>query len=59
MKYDVHSQDVEGMLSISVEATAARNSLSDEKELINTYEVEILLGFDIILQSIEFQKLFY
>lgn len=38
------------MLSISVEATAARNSLSDDKELINTYEVEVLLGFDIILQ---------
>ncbi|KAL8514288.1 hypothetical protein ACS0TY_013412 [Phlomoides rotata] len=31
-------KDVEGMLSISVEATAAHNSLSDDKELINTYE---------------------
>lgn len=42
MNYNVLSQDVEGMLSISVEATAAHNSLSDDKELINTYEVESL-----------------
>lgn len=27
------------MMSISVEAAEARNSLSDDKELINTYEV--------------------
>ncbi|XP_059631465.1 exocyst complex component SEC6 [Cornus florida] len=31
-------KDVEGMMSISVEASEARNSLSDDKELINTYE---------------------
>ncbi|MFS7975042.1 putative exocyst complex component EXOC3/Sec6 [Helianthus anomalus] len=31
-------RDVEGMLSISVEAAAAKDSLSDDKELINTYE---------------------
>jgi hypothetical protein len=30
---------VQGMMSISVEAAAARNSLSDDKELIHTYEV--------------------
>ena len=28
------------MMSISVEAAEARDSLSDDKELINTYEVE-------------------
>ncbi|CAM8881091.1 unnamed protein product [Rhodiola kirilowii] len=31
-------KDVEGMMSISVEAAEARNSLTDDKELINTYE---------------------
>ncbi|XP_071701664.1 exocyst complex component SEC6 [Rutidosis leptorrhynchoides] len=31
-------KDVEGMMSISVEAAAAQESLSDDKELINTYE---------------------
>uniref|UniRef100_A0A9I9DL06 Exocyst complex component SEC6 n=1 Tax=Cucumis melo TaxID=3656 RepID=A0A9I9DL06_CUCME len=31
-------RDVEGMMSISVEAAEARDSLSDDKELINTYE---------------------
>ncbi|XP_076901020.1 exocyst complex component SEC6-like isoform X2 [Bidens hawaiensis] len=31
-------RDVEGMMSISVEAAVAKDSLSDEKELINTYE---------------------
>ncbi|KAK1435517.1 hypothetical protein QVD17_01282 [Tagetes erecta] len=31
-------KDVEGMLSISVEAAAAHDSLSDDKELINTFE---------------------
>ncbi|XP_048432445.1 exocyst complex component SEC6 isoform X2 [Pyrus x bretschneideri] len=31
-------KDVEGMMSISVEASEARDSLSDDKELINTYE---------------------
>lgn len=27
------------MMSISVEAAAARESLSDDKEIVNTYEV--------------------
>ncbi|CAN1324143.1 Exocyst complex component SEC6 [Linum perenne] len=31
-------KDVEGMMSISVEATGARDSLSDDRELVNTYE---------------------
>ncbi|MED6222763.1 SNARE-binding exocyst subunit S6 [Stylosanthes scabra] len=31
-------KDVEGMMSISVEAAAARNSLSDDKEIVHTYE---------------------
>ncbi|MCD7446719.1 SNARE-binding exocyst subunit S6, partial [Datura stramonium] len=31
-------KDVEGMMSISVEASAARDSLRDDKELIHTYE---------------------
>lgn len=31
-------KDVEGMMSISVEAAAAQDSLSDDKELINTFE---------------------
>ncbi|CAK9173976.1 unnamed protein product [Ilex paraguariensis] len=31
-------KDVEGMMSISVEASEARDSLSDDKELINTFE---------------------
>lgn len=31
-------KDVEGMMSISVEASEARDSLSDDKELVNTYE---------------------
>ncbi|KAK4428426.1 Exocyst complex component SEC6, partial [Sesamum alatum] len=31
-------KDVEGMMSISVEAAAAHNSLSDDKEIIHTYE---------------------
>ncbi|XVF61092.1 hypothetical protein PTKIN_Ptkin08bG0101500 [Pterospermum kingtungense] len=31
-------KDVEGMMSISVEAAEARDSLSDDKELVNTYE---------------------
>lgn len=29
------------MMSISVEAAEARDSLSDDKELISTYEVEL------------------
>lgn len=31
-------KDVEGMMSISVEAAAARDSLSDDRELVHTYE---------------------
>lgn len=31
-------KDVDGMMSISVEASEARDSLRDDKELINTYE---------------------
>ncbi|KAK9682065.1 hypothetical protein RND81_10G047900 [Saponaria officinalis] len=31
-------KDIEGMMSISVEAAEARESLTDDKELINTYE---------------------
>ncbi|KAK7831738.1 exocyst complex component sec6, partial [Quercus suber] len=31
-------KDVEGMMSISVEAAEARDSLSDDKELVNTFE---------------------
>ncbi|CAM0944174.1 unnamed protein product [Alopecurus aequalis] len=31
-------KDVQGMMSISVEAAAARDSLSDDRELIHTYE---------------------
>ncbi|XP_031260375.1 exocyst complex component SEC6 [Pistacia vera] len=31
-------KDVEGMMSISVEAAEARESLTDDKELVNTYE---------------------
>ncbi|CAH2066807.1 unnamed protein product [Thlaspi arvense] len=34
----VSGSDVEGMMSISVEAAAARESLSDDKEIVNTYE---------------------
>ncbi|XP_059449300.1 exocyst complex component SEC6-like isoform X2 [Corylus avellana] len=31
-------KDVEGMMSISVEAAEARDSLSDDKEIVNSYE---------------------
>ena len=31
------------MMSISVEAAAARESLSDDKEIVNTYEVAWVL----------------
>ncbi|KAH8480237.1 hypothetical protein H0E87_030477 [Populus deltoides] len=31
-------KDVEGMMSISVEAAEARDSLSDDREIVNTYE---------------------
>ncbi|CAL5211075.1 unnamed protein product [Lathyrus oleraceus] len=34
----VAEQDVEGMMSISVEAAEARDSLTDDKEIVNTYE---------------------
>lgn len=34
------------MMSISVEASEARDSLSDDKEIVNTYEV--LLGLLIV-----------
>ncbi|KAK9284044.1 hypothetical protein L1049_012304 [Liquidambar formosana] len=34
----VAEQDVEGMMSISVEAAKAQDSLSDDKEIINPYE---------------------
>jgi hypothetical protein len=33
------------MMSISVEAAAARDSLMDDKELIHTYEVFVLFTF--------------
>lgn len=33
-------------MSISVEAAEARDSLTDEKELISTYEVDIFVGSD-------------
>lgn len=32
-------------MSISVEAAEARDSLSDDKELVNTYEVIVLVIF--------------
>ena len=34
-------QDVEGMMSISVEAAEAEDSLSDDREIVSTYEVEL------------------
>ena len=33
------------MMSISVEAAEARDSLTDDKELVNTYEVRITLPY--------------
>ncbi|XP_071735133.1 exocyst complex component SEC6-like isoform X2 [Rutidosis leptorrhynchoides] len=36
-------KDVEGMMSISLEAAAAHESLSDDKEIVNTYERLIAL----------------
>lgn len=36
------------MMSISVEAAEARDSLSDDKELVNTYEVNPLVPSIII-----------
>ncbi|KAL3504637.1 hypothetical protein ACH5RR_034482 [Cinchona calisaya] len=41
--YIARQQDVAGMMSISVEASAARDSLSNDKELINSYERLIAL----------------
>jgi hypothetical protein len=38
-------QDVEGMMSISTEAAEARASLSDERELLRTFEVNDYLNF--------------
>jgi hypothetical protein len=32
-------------MSISVEAAEARDSLSDDKEIVNSYEVTIVLDF--------------
>lgn len=39
------------MMSISVEAAEARDSLSDDKEIVNSYEVRLVL---LRLQSISF-----
>lgn len=39
------------MMSISVEAAEARDSLSDDKEIVNTYEVRLVL---LIVQNICF-----
>ncbi|XP_028757898.1 exocyst complex component SEC6-like [Neltuma alba] len=36
-------KDIEGMMSISVEAAEARDSLGDAKEIVNTYERLIIL----------------
>lgn len=44
-------KDVGGMMSISVEAAAARDSLKNDKELINTYEVELLYLFILYLTT--------
>jgi hypothetical protein len=35
----INVQDVEGMMSISTEAAEARASLSDDRELLRTFEV--------------------
>lgn len=54
-------QDVEGMMSISTEAAEARASLSDEKELLRTFEVSdlvlialLLLNFNCINNWLDF-----
>jgi hypothetical protein len=39
------------MMSISVEAAEARDSLTDDKEIVNTYEVKLAL---LIPQNIDF-----
>jgi len=40
-----------GMMSISVEAAAARDSLSNDKELIHTYEVDFFF-FDLSINTL-------
>jgi len=40
-----------GMMSISVEAAAARDSLTNDKELIHTYEVDFFF-FDISINTL-------
>ena len=42
------------MMSISVEAAEARDSLSDDKELVNTYEVIVLFPTYILLLGTKF-----
>ena len=42
------------MMSISVEAAEARDSLSDDKELVNTYEVIVILIIYILLLGTKF-----
>ncbi|RZC49238.1 hypothetical protein C5167_017671 [Papaver somniferum] len=37
----INSLDVEGMMSTSVKASEAMDSLSDNKELVNTFEVPL------------------
>lgn len=39
-------------MSISVEASEARDSLSDDRELINTYEVDIYMDFIFIIDLV-------
>ena len=41
-------------MSISVEAAEARDSLSDDKELVNTYEVIVILIIYILLLGTKF-----
>ena len=42
-------------MSISVEAAEARDSLSDDKELVNTYEVIVLFPTYILLLGTKFK----
>lgn len=42
-------------MSISVEAAEARDSLSDDKELINSYEVELYLSYVMLFFSFKIQ----
>lgn len=51
------------MMSISVEAAEARDSLSDDREIVNTYEVVLVLLIMwliimLVLTSIVFEVLF-